>query len=230
MPAGQQGSLIAIEGLDGSGKTTFGAALAERLGFVGRDVVLTQRNDVRELYNLQARLGSAGYLNTDLNCIWGAVELAARFHYVVRPALGRGATVLAAKYVVTAFAQGVARGSSLDFVSNMYDFAIRPDLVIYLDILPEVSLERKKRDGRGIGFYEAGLDVLLGLPLKTALMRFDSGQVADALLEESFLRFQSQLHASYDRLLTDYQVLRLDGTLPCADLVGIAVEALRTRV
>lgn len=230
MTFGSQGRLVAIEGLDGSGKTTLSTALADRLRADGRDVELTARNDVTELYTLQMHLASSGYASTELNTIWGGVELAARFHYVVRPALARGATVLATKYVVTALAQGVARGQPLELVRRIYDFADEPDLVLHVDIAPEVSLARKKRDGRGIGFFEAGLDVRLGLPLDVAMERFTSGQLAVALVDESFLCFQSQLRELCDELLADQPVLRLDGTLAPADLLESALDALRANL
>lgn len=224
------GRLVAIEGLDGSGKTTFGAALADRLRAVGRDVVLTERNDVREMHDLQMHLSAAGDMSRNMSCIWGGAELAARFHYVVRPALARGATVLATKYVVTALAQGVARGHPLPFVRRVYDFAVTPDLVLYLDIPPQVSLDRKQRVGSGIGFFEAGLDVRLGLPLEKAMQQYTTGQLSAAVVEESFLWFQSQLRELYDKLLAEYRVLRLDGTLEPTEIVESAVEVLQTGV
>lgn len=220
------GPLIAIEGLDGSGKTTLTNALTDTLRAEGQDVVLTGRNDARELYDLSMRLSASGDLSPEMCCIWGGVELAARSHYVIQPALSRGATVLAAKYLVTAFAQALVRGHSSDFVRRIYDFATAPDLVLYIDVAPETCLSRKRRNGDGVGFFEAGLDVCLDLPLCTALQRYTAGQLPTSVVEESFLRFQSQLRRLHDDILTEYHVVYFDGSLKPRNLVKAAVEAV----
>lgn len=220
------GPLIAIEGLDGSGKTTLTNALTGRLRAQGQDVILTGRNDTRELYDLQMRLSAAGDLSPEMSCIWGGVELAARSHYVIQPALSRGTTVLAAKYLVTAFAQALARGHSSDFVRRIYDFATAPELVLYIDVTPETCLSRKRRNGDGVGFFEAGLDMCLDLPLGTALKWYTSGQLPRSVVEESFLRFQSQLRKLHDDILTEYHVVYFDAALAPEDLAAAAAEAL----
>jgi hypothetical protein len=224
-PFEKRGVLIACEGPDAAGKTTLMKGLRARLRMRGREVVLTNWNDTTEIYNLMMRLNAAGDLDNDMRCIFGGVELAARYHYVVRPALHRGQTVLASKYTVSASAHALLRGHDADFVGRLYGFALEPDLTIYVDVPLDVSLERKLRCG-GIGFWEAGLDLTLGLPLEEALRRYQRGELDAAAVAASFRDFQARLRVLQLEFLPSCGVLRLDGTLPPRGLAEQAMAAL----
>src|ERR1041385_6542748 len=163
LPFQKRGPLIAVEGLDGSGKSELVRALRARLEAAGQQVIASNWNDTTEIYNLMMRLNAAGRLDNDTRCLLGAVELAARYHYIVRPALDAGTTVLLSKYLLAAVAHSRVRGHSMAFVRPLYDFAHEPDVTLYVDIPVEVALARKRRAGR-IGFWEAGLDLALDLP------------------------------------------------------------------
>jgi thymidylate kinase len=221
------GMLIAVEGLDGCGKTTLCESVAARLHARGSPpTVVTNWNDTTEIYNLMMRLNATGDLDHEMRCIFGGVELAARYHYVVRPALHQGQTVLASKYLMSACAHAMLRGHSRDFVTRVYDFALEPDLTLYLDVPPEVCLARKQQVGARIGFWEAGLDITLGPPLEAALERYGAGDVGEDELIESFLGFQRRLAAMHRELLRHYGVATLDGTLTPKDLLDAATAAL----
>jgi thymidylate kinase len=222
----KSGLLVAAEGLDGAGKTTLCQNVVARLHARRAPAVVTNWNDTTEIYNLMMRLNASGSLDRDTRCIFGAVELAARYHYVVRPALHRGDLVLAPKYLVSALAHALIRGHPRDFVERVYDFALEADLTLYIDLPPEVCLRRKQQAGTRIGFWEAGLDLTLGLPVETALERYQRGDVGEDELAESFTAFQGRLAQLHRELLRGSEVAMLDGTLTPKDLLDAATTAL----
>lgn len=221
----KRGLLLGGEGLDGAGKTTLLDSVADRLRRDGNPVVLTNWNDTTEIYDLMMRLNAAGDLTNEMRCTFGAVELAARYHYVIRPALRRGETVFACKYLVSARAHALIRGHDEAFLDRLYGFAIEPDLTLYVDVPPDVCLERKLRSGR-IGFWEAGLDLSLGLPLEDALRAYTSRAVDPDTIATSFLDFQSRLGVLHRRLLAGRSSAILDGTLASAQLCEAALACL----
>lgn len=61
-----------------------------------------------------------------------AVDFADRLKQIIAPALKAGFIVLADRYAYTAFARDVARGVDPNWVRGVYNFAIKPDLSVYL--------------------------------------------------------------------------------------------------
>ncbi|MDX2152952.1 MAG: hypothetical protein SFV54_19575 [Bryobacteraceae bacterium] len=56
-----------------------------------------------------------------------ASDLVFRLRWEIQPALNQGLTVVAAPYLQTAFAAGVAAGVPKQWIANLFDFAPRPD-------------------------------------------------------------------------------------------------------
>jgi dTMP kinase len=221
----KRGLLIALEGPDGSGKTTVARGVHRTLRDAGLDSVLSNWNDTTEIYNLMMRLNAAGDLTSHERCIFSSVELAARYHYVIRPALAEGRIVLVMKYVVSALAHSIVRGHDENLLRRLYDFAYEPDLTIYLDISPQAALARKTASGP-IGFWEAGLDLALDLPLAEALQLYASGQLPASFLTQSFASFQAVLAEHHRALLPQRNVVQVDANAPAEQLIQQAASAI----
>lgn len=155
---------IVFEGGEGSGKSTAGAAVAERLRADGRDVLLT-----REPGGTRAGEIVRALLHEQL-APWAEAFafLAARAQIVaevIRPALDRGAIVICDRYEASFFAyQGYARGLDLATLRTANAAAtggLSPSLTVWLDIDPAAGLKRKHgeveaiRTGlEGLAFHE----------------------------------------------------------------------------
>ncbi|MBI2864212.1 MAG: dTMP kinase [Chloroflexi bacterium] len=145
---------ITFEGPEGSGKTTQIGALALRLRQAGRSVTVTEEPGgtrlglkVRQL--VKETKDAAISPATELFLF--AASRSQLIAEVVKPALAAGRVVLCDRYAESTLAyQGYGRGLSLNLISAVNAIAtegIRPDLIVLLDLPPELGLERKKGEG-----------------------------------------------------------------------------------
>lgn len=187
-----EGTLVCVEGIDGSGKSTQLALLRDWLKDTGKDVIFTEWNS-SELISQTTKLAKKkNMLSPRTFSLLHAVDFADRLKQVIAPALKAGFIVLADRYAYTAFARDVARGVDAHWVREVYDFAIKPDLAIYFDIDPKTSLERICSN-RAPKFYEAGMDLKLS---------------SDPY--ESYMIFQSRVIEEYKNMLDEFGIVKLD--------------------
>ena len=131
-----EGTLVCVEGIDGSGKSTQLALLRDWLKDSGKDVIFTEWNS-SELISQTTKLAKKkNLLSPRTFSLLHAVDFADRLKQIIAPALKAGFIVLADRYAYTAFARDVARGVDPHWVREVYDFAIKPDLAVYFDIYP----------------------------------------------------------------------------------------------
>lgn len=144
---------ITLEGGEGSGKTTVAKALIEILEGQGQQVIYTREpggNPIAE----SIREVILDTNNTTMDARTEALLYAAarRQHLVdvIEPAIQAGKIVICDRFVDSSIAyQGYARGIGADLIAEINDFAIagmRPDLTIFIDVRPEVGLERINND------------------------------------------------------------------------------------
>ena len=143
------GRFVVFEGGEGSGKSTQARALDRRLSQQGLPVVLTHEPGGTALGAKLRHLvkwGSHVTPQTELLLI-----LAARSQLVkevIRPALGRGSSVVCDRYTYSTLAyQGYGREMDVGLLTKLNDLVtegLYPDLVVLLDADPVEGLQRKK--------------------------------------------------------------------------------------
>lgn len=189
------GRLIAVEGIDGSGKSTQLQLLERWLRARGYPVHFTEWNSSRLVRNSMRRGKKRNLLTPSTFSLLHAVDFADRFIYQILPPLRAGMIVLADRYVYTAFARDVARGVHPDWVRGVYRFAPRPDLTFFFRLPIDVSLERLLAGRAKLKYYEAGMD----LGLSTDLV-------------ESFRLFQGRVLDIYDQLAEEFGLRVIDAS------------------
>lgn len=187
-----EGTLICVEGIDGSGKSTQLALLRDWLKSNGKDVIFTEWNSSPLISQTTKLAKKKNMLSPRTFSLLHAVDFADRLKQVIAPALKAGFIVLADRYAYTAFARDVARGVDPKWVREVYNFAIKPDLTVYFDIDPKTSMERICFN-RTPKFYEAGMD------LKLSNDPF-----------ESYVLFQTKVVKEYKKMLDEFDIVRLD--------------------
>jgi dTMP kinase len=190
------GKLIAVEGLDGSGKSTQLYLVRRWLELSGIRVFFTAWNS-SELVKKSTSKGKTGKLLTPTTfSLIHATDFADRYERQILPLLRAGYIVLCDRYVFTAFARDAVRGVDPGWVRKLYSFATLPDLTLYFRVPVEVSVARILGGRPQLKFHEAGLDM---------------GWSADPY--ESFRIFQSRVHEQYEAMAETYKFTVVDATL-----------------
>jgi dTMP kinase len=142
------GRFIVLEGGDATGKTTQAALLATRLRDQGREVVQTFEPGGTALGSSLRRLllDGEGTVEPEAEALLMAADRAQHVLEVVRPSLGRGDWVVSDRFMPSSLAyQGVGRGlgvPTIEIVNGIATGGLEPDLVVVLDLPPEVATER----------------------------------------------------------------------------------------
>ena len=195
LPHPYPGRLIAVEGVDGSGKSTQLLLLQRWLAARGYRVHFTEWNSSRLVRRSMKRGKKKDLLTPTTFSLLHAVDFADRLTYQIMPPLKAGMIVLADRYAFTAFGRDVARGVHPEWVRAVYSFAPRPDLTLYFRVPIEVSLERLLGGRSKLKYHEAGMDL---------------GLATDPV--ESFRLFQSRVLDTYDRLTGEFGLEVMDAT------------------
>ncbi|MFL5777826.1 MAG: dTMP kinase [Chloroflexota bacterium] len=157
---------VTIEGPDGAGKTSQAAALAEHLRGRGIETVLTREpggttfgERLRGVLLDRAETGGPSDPLADAFLFNAARRQLVR--EVIVPSLGRGATVICARFADSTLAyQGFGAGVPLATLRSLQDTAtdgLMPDLTILLEVPPDVGLGRKSSDE--LTRFEADFDL-----------------------------------------------------------------------
>jgi len=195
VPHPYPGKLIIVEGIDGSGKSTQISLLHRWLLAQGQKVFFTEWNSSALVRRSLRRGKKKDLLTPTTFSILHAVDFADRLTFKIIPPLKAGMTVLADRYVYTAFGRDVARGVDSEWVRALYGFAPKPDLAMYFRVPIEVSLQRILSGRTKLKYHEAGMD--LGLSRDPA---------------ESFRLFQSRVLVIYDDLVREFALDVIDAT------------------
>jgi len=143
-----KGVFVVLEGGDGSGKSTQATRLVARIAEAGREVVPTREPGATDVgAAIRSLVLGGGDLDPRTEALLIAADRAEHVAEVIRPALERGAVVVSDRYIPSSLAyQGVARGLGVDEIARLSDWAtgrLQPDLVVLLDVPPEVATRRR---------------------------------------------------------------------------------------
>ena len=178
------GRLIAVEGLDGSGKSTQIHLLKRWLEQLGLKVFFSEWNS-SELVKAATSKGKKRELLTPTTfSLIHATDFADRYERQLLPLLRAGHLVLCDRYIYTAFARDTVRGCPPQWVRGIYSYAAKPDLTFFFKADLEVSL-RRILDGRPeLKHFEAGMDLRLSQdPYES--FRIFQGRILDQYLAMS---------------------------------------------
>ena len=191
------GRLVAVEGLDGSGKSTQIYLLKRWLELRGLKVYFSEWNSSELVKSATSKAKNRELLTPTTFSLIHATDFADRYERHLVPLLRAGYIVLCDRYIFTAFARDVVRGCQPDWVRGIYSFAALPDLTFFFKAKLEVSLDRIISGRPALKFFEAGMDL---------------GLSSDP--QESFRIFQGRLLEQYLSMSSEFEFLVLDAKQP----------------
>lgn len=145
MHKGRRGLLVAIEGIDGAGKTTVANKLVEKLKKLGYQAEYTYE-PFSSPFSEALRRYIETYREAEPEIEALAMALDRLFHVkkIIEPLLAKGYIVVSDRYVYSSYAYQGARGVDLEWIKIINRYAVEPDIAIYLRVPFEVALERTK--------------------------------------------------------------------------------------
>lgn len=184
----RKGILIAVEGIDGAGKTTQAYLLVEKLRKLGVKAEYTTEptygrvGDILRLHVAKMKKREPVYE--------ALLYTADRFEHVkkiIQPKIRKGIVLVSDRYIYSTLAYQGAAGLDERWLRELNFFAPKPNLTIYIDISPEKSL--KRITGRRTVFEELNYArkvrrFYLKLARKEGFLIFDGTKKIDVLHRE----------------------------------------------
>ncbi|HYO72196.1 MAG TPA: dTMP kinase [Archangium sp.] len=153
--AKKRGVLIALEGIDGAGKTTQAERLAAALASAGHSVVRT-KEPTDSTWGRQLRASAlSGRLGAEKELEFFLKDRQEHVRTLLHPALDAGQVVIVDRYYFSTVAyQGVRGLDPKELLARNEVFAPRPDLLVVLEIDPRVGLQRIRQRGDKANAFE----------------------------------------------------------------------------
>jgi dTMP kinase len=123
-----------------------------------------------------------------------ATDFADRLENQIVPALKAGFIVLSDRYFFSIMARDIVRGADPEWARAVYNFALKPDLILYLKADVPTLITRIIH-GRGFNYWEAGMDI----------------HCADNLYD-SFCVYQTRLIDQFDSMADEFGFITIDAT------------------
>jgi dTMP kinase len=192
-----KGRLIVIEGPDGSGRSSQIETITSKLEAEGHAVVNTglKRSELIKGGILEAKHKLP--VGQKTLTLFYAADFADQLEHKIIPALQAGYVVLADRYIYTLMARSIVRSLSRRWSHDVFGFAIKPDLVFYLDVDPYELFHRVFQKYHSLDYYESGADLGLSEDL------FDS-----------FVIYQRRIAKEFKHMEQRYGIIRINGNLP----------------
>ncbi len=189
------GKLIAVEGLDGSGKSTQLHLIHEWLRGLGLKVYISEWNSSELVKGATSKGKNQQLLSPTTFSLVHATDFADRYERHILPSLKGGYIVLCDRYVYTAYARDGVRGCDPDWLRRLYGYAIEPDITFYFRLPLEIALGRILYGRPRLKWFEAGMDMELSPDIY-----------------ESFHIFQGRIKEHYDAMIDEFDFTVVDAT------------------
>ncbi len=186
-PGELKGKLVVVEGTDGVGRSTHIGLLRDWLESRGHAVLDTGMTR-SALAGKGLKAAKEGHpLGGVTMSLFYATDFADRLENEMIPALRAGFVVLTDRYTFSLMARATVRGADPQWVKRVYEFALKPDIIIYLRATVDELVTRVMQTSGCFNYWESGMDLRLGEDLY-----------------DSFVAYQTKLLTVFDRMTDEY--------------------------
>jgi thymidylate kinase len=197
-----EGRLLALEGTLGRELERGVEQMLELLGGASAGIGCSKWDASNTFYEL--RMGKAKRLSAPPRALLllYAADLVFRLRWEIRPALAEGYTLVAAPYLETAIAFGLAAGLSKEWLDALFSFAPKPDACFRIKEKARVRGKHKKKEKDG---HSGGTNGFVEFGEKSLAASFPN-------LDAAELRMRTLAH--FDDLEVKGEIQRLGKKLP----------------
>ena len=195
-----KGKLIVLEGTDGVGRTTHIGLLKQWLennGHAVLDTGMTRSALAGEGLKAAKAGHTLGWLTMTL---FYATDFADRLENEMIPALRAGFIVLTDRYIFSQMARALIRGADREWVKQVFEFSLKPDLVLYLRVDVQDLITRVVQH-TGFNYWESGMDLHLGEDMY-----------------ESFVEYQTRMLREFDTMASEYDFKMIEASSNIEDV------------
>ncbi len=197
----RKGVLIAIEGIDGSGKTSVAKRITKWL----------MENNIKALYTSEPSKSPIGLLikekiisvpvrrDARIEALLFAADRLWHVIYEILPHLKEGTVVIADRYYFSSIAYQGALGAPIEWIKELNKFAPEPELSIYIDITPQEAIRRKRKQGdikksfENIEYLSKVREIYLELVRQNKLVLVNGMRPLDEVINEAIGKVKSLL-------------------------------------
>jgi dTMP kinase len=183
-----RGTLIVVEGADGSGRSTQIAELVKWLETSGRATVQVGLKRSTLVSEELERAQEGNVLSRTTLALFYATDFADQLENLILPALKSGFIVLADRYIYTLMARDMVRGMNEVWLKNLYGIAPEPDAVFYLSVEPQELVQRNLAKTATLDYWESGMDLGFSRDM------FDSFLKYQTAMGDAFRDLQKSYH------------------------------------
>lgn len=141
----RKAKFIVLEGIDGSGTTTHSNKLANWIRSKNYEVVVTVEPSDGSIGKIIRNYLLFGGGSPAVHALLFAADRVEHTEKVIKPLINEGVIVVSDRYVESSIVYQAAEGLNIEWIETINKFAIEPDLTIFLDVDPEIALNRKNR-------------------------------------------------------------------------------------
>jgi len=193
-PGELKGKLVVLEGTDGVGRSTHIGLLREWLESKGHAVLDTGMTR-SALAGKGLKAAKEGHtLGGVTMSLFYATDFADRLENEMIPALRAGFVVLTDRYTFSLMARATVRGADPQWVKRVYEFALKPDIIVYLRATVDELVTRVMQTS-GFNYWESGMDLRLGEDLY-----------------DSYVAYQTRLLTVFDLMTDEYDFQVVDAS------------------
>ena len=150
------GFLVAVEGIDGSGKTTQAERLVRYCDEKRLTYILSKEPTSGKYGQLIRNSASRGRLSAEEELDILLKDRREHVEQVIQPALDQEKVVILDRYYFSTAAYQGARGADPEIILSQNEaFAPQPDLLVILDVSPQTGLQRIRERGDEPNKFEA---------------------------------------------------------------------------
>ena len=207
-PEELKGKLIVIEGADGVGRSTHIGLLKqwfENNGHAVLDTGMTRS----ALAGTGLKAAKEGHtLGRITMSLFYATDFADRLENEMIPALRAGFIVLTDRYIFSLMARAIVRGADPDWIKQVYEYALKPDIVFYLRVNLDDLITRVVQNV-GFNYWESGMDLNLGEDLY-----------------ESFVEYQTRMLREFENMVEPYKFEVIEASASIEDVFAEEIKRL----